>query len=53
MGKQEFTKQYIKLNNSGDDQIQELRREKIIAHFKETRGISVTQGNNAWYVTLN
>lgn len=44
---QEFTKQYIKLNNSGDDQIQELRREKIIAHFKEkTRGISVTQGTS-------
>ena len=35
---QEFTKQYIKLNNSGDDQIQELRREKIIAHFKENQG---------------
>ena len=44
---QEFTKQYIKLNNSGDDQIQELRREKIIAHFKEkTKGISVTQGTS-------
>lgn len=44
---QEFTKQYIKLNNSGDDQIQELRREKIITHFKEkTRGISVTQGTS-------
>ena len=44
---QEFTKQYIKLNNSGDDQIQELRREKIITHFKEkTKGISVTQGTS-------
>lgn len=44
---QEFTKQYIKLNNSGDDQIQELRREKIITHFKEkTRSISVTQGTS-------
>lgn len=44
---QEFTKQYIKLNNSGDDQIQTLRREKIIAHFKEkTRGISVSQGTS-------
>lgn len=42
---QEFTKQYIKLNNSGDDKIQSLRREKIIAHFKEiTKGINVTQG---------
>ena len=44
---QEFTKQYIKLNNSGDDQIQSLRREKMVAHFKEkTRGISVTQGTS-------
>lgn len=42
---QEFTKQYIKLNNSGDDQIQSLRREKIIALFKDkTKAISVTQG---------
>lgn len=42
---QEFTKQFIKLNNSGEDKIQSLRREKIIAHFKEkTKGISVTQG---------
>ena len=42
---QEFTKQYIKLNNSGDDQIQSLRKEKMVAHFKEkTKGISVTQG---------
>lgn len=44
---QEFTKQFIKLNNSGDDQIQDLRREKIIAHFKDkTKGISVTQGTS-------
>lgn len=44
---QEFTKQYIKLNNSGDDQIQDLRREKIIAHLKEkTKGINVTQGTS-------
>lgn len=42
---QEFTKQYIKLNNSGDDQIQSLRREKIVALFKDkTKTISVTQG---------
>lgn len=42
---QEYTKQHIKLNNSGDDRIQSLRREKIIAHFKEkTKGINVTQG---------
>lgn len=44
---QEFTKQYIKLNNSGDDQIQSLRREKMVAHFKDkTKGISVTQGTS-------
>lgn len=44
---QEFSKQYIKLNNSGDDQIQSLRRESIIAYFKEkTRGINVTQGTS-------
>ena len=44
---QEFTKQYIKLNNSGDDQIQSLRREKMVAHFKDkTRGLSVTQGTS-------
>jgi hypothetical protein len=44
---QEFTKQYIKLNNSGDDQIQSLRREKMVAHFKDkTRAISVSQGTS-------
>jgi hypothetical protein len=44
---QEFTKQSIKLNNSGDDQIQSLRREKMVAHFKDkTRSISVTQGTS-------
>ncbi|AEE54504.1 BREX system P-loop protein BrxC [Haliscomenobacter hydrossis] len=42
---QEFTKQHIKLNNSGDDQIQTLRRGKIVAHLKDkTRAISVAQG---------
>ncbi|HOY12325.1 MAG TPA: BREX system P-loop protein BrxC [Saprospiraceae bacterium] len=44
---QEFTKQYIKLNNSGDDQIQSLRRERIVAYFKDkTKGISVTHGTS-------
>jgi len=44
---QEFTKQYIKLNSSGDDQIQSLRREKLVALFKDkTRAISVTQGTS-------
>jgi len=43
----EFTKQYIKLNNSGDDLIQSLRREKIVAFFKDkTRAINITQGNS-------
>jgi len=44
---QEFTKQYIKLNNSGDDEIQRVRREKIIALIKEkTKSVSVMQGNS-------
>ena len=44
---QEFTKQYIKLNNSGDDQIQGLRREKIVQLLKEkAKGINVTHGNS-------
>lgn len=44
---QEFTKHYIKLISSGDDQIQSLRREKMVAHFKDkTRGIIVTQGTS-------
>lgn len=42
---QEFTKQYIKLNNSGEDQILNLRKEKIVARFKDiTRAILVKQG---------
>jgi len=44
---QEFTKQYIKLNNSGDDKIRSLRREKLITYFKEkTRGLNITQGTS-------
>lgn len=44
---QEFTKQYIKLNNSGEDQIQSLRRERMVAHIKDkTRGINVSQGSS-------
>ena len=44
---QEYTKQCIKLNNSGDDQVQNLRREKIIEFFKDkTRIIRVSQGNS-------
>jgi hypothetical protein len=42
---QEYSKQYSKLNGSGDDQIQNLRKEKIIAFFKEkTKTINITQG---------
>lgn len=42
---QEFTKQYIKLNNSGDDAIQQVRRERIVAFIREkTKSISVMQG---------
>jgi len=42
---QEFSKQYIKLLNSGDDQIQNHRREKIVAHFKDkTKTVRVSHG---------
>jgi hypothetical protein len=44
---QEFTKQYIKINSSGDDKIQMLRKERIIAHFKaKSSGIIITQGTS-------
>jgi hypothetical protein len=44
---QEYTKQHIKLNNSGEDQIQALRRERFIGFINEkTKGISVTQGTS-------
>ncbi|MEI7830027.1 MAG: BREX system P-loop protein BrxC [Prolixibacteraceae bacterium] len=42
---QEFSKQYIKLNNSGDDLIQSHRKEKIVALFKDkTKAVRVTHG---------
>ena len=42
---QEFQKHYIKLNNSGDDQIQTLRKERIVGFFKDkTKTINVSQG---------
>lgn len=42
---QEFTKHYIKLNSSGDDQIQMLRKERLVGFVKEkTKTINVTQG---------
>ncbi|MBW7840992.1 MAG: BREX system P-loop protein BrxC, partial [Chitinophagaceae bacterium] len=44
---QEFSKHFIKINNSGEDQIQGLRKEKILEHFREkTRGISITHGHS-------
>jgi hypothetical protein len=42
---QEFVSQVIKLQNSGDDQIQRLRKEKIIGFFKDkTKTINILQG---------
>lgn len=42
---QEYTSHAVKLNNSGDDQIQGLRKEKIISFFKEkTKTINILQG---------
>ena len=39
-----FSDGYIKLNNSGDGQIQSLRREKMMPYFRnKIRSISVTQ----------
>jgi hypothetical protein len=43
----EFNKHAIKINSSGDEQIQTLRREKIVAHFKDkTRPLSITHGTS-------
>lgn len=42
---QEYTAQAIKINSSGDDQIQGLRKDKIIAFFKDkTKTINILQG---------
>jgi len=42
---QEYTFQAVKINNSGDDQIQSLRKQKIVAFFNEkTRTINILQG---------
>lgn len=42
---QEFAKQYAKLNNNGEDQIQGYRKEKIVSFFKDkTKTINITQG---------
>ncbi|MBC7748681.1 MAG: BREX system P-loop protein BrxC, partial [Methylotenera sp.] len=42
---QEFAKQFAKFNNSGEDQIQNYRKERIVAFFKDkTKTINITQG---------
>lgn len=42
---QEYTAQAVKLNNSGEDLIQNLRRDKIVAYFNErTKAINILQG---------
>lgn len=42
---QEFKAQLIKLNSSGEDQIQQLRREKMTGFFREkTKAINILQG---------
>jgi hypothetical protein len=42
---QEYISSTIKLNNSGEDQIQQLRKDRIFGFFKEkTRGINILQG---------
>lgn len=42
---QEYTSHAVKLNNGGDDQIQALRRDKIVSFFKEkTKTINILQG---------
>lgn len=44
---QEYIAQAIKLNNSGEDLIQTLRREKLMSFFKEkTRAINILQGHS-------
>ena len=42
---QEYTAQAVKINSSGDDQIQGLRRQKIISFFNDkTKTINILQG---------
>lgn len=42
---QEFAKQFAKFNSSGEDQIQNYRKERIVAFFKDkTKTINITQG---------
>jgi len=42
---QEFTSHIIRLQNAGEDQIQRLRKEKIVTHIKaKTNAINILQG---------
>lgn len=42
---QEFTAQATKLNNSGDDRIQQLRRDRLVSFIKDsTKTINIQQG---------
>ena len=42
---QEYTAQAVKINSSGDDQIQSLRRQKIVSFFNDkTKTINILQG---------
>ena len=44
---QEYIAQAVKLNNSGEDLIQALRREKLLSFFREkTRSINILQGQS-------
>lgn len=42
---QEYISQAVKLNNSGDDLVQNLRRDRIVAYFNDrTKAINILQG---------
>lgn len=44
---QEFRKHHIKISNSGEDQIHNLRKEKILAYFKDkTKSIAILHGTS-------
>ncbi|GHB48312.1 BREX system P-loop protein BrxC [Mongoliitalea lutea] len=44
---QEFRKHHVKISNSGEDQIHNLRKEKILAYFKDkTKSIAILHGTS-------
>ena len=44
---QEYIAHLVKLNNAGEDQIHQIRREKIVAFFKEnSKAINILQGQS-------